>query len=63
MIISTFGPEGPSRCSGLDVVRYNAESLHQEFGKSFRLVESSEELHQTPFGTTQQFLYCYCQIG
>ncbi len=62
VIVSTFGPEGPSRCSGLDVVRYNAESLHHEFGKSFRLVESSEELHQTPFGTTQQFLYCYCQI-
>jgi 2-polyprenyl-3-methyl-5-hydroxy-6-metoxy-1,4-benzoquinol methylase len=63
VIVSTFGPEGPSRCSGLDVVRYNAESLHHEFGKSFRLVESSEELHQTPFGTTQQFLYCYCQVG
>jgi SAM-dependent methyltransferase len=63
VIIGTFGPDGPSRCSGLDVVRYNAGSLHHEFGKSFRLVESSEELHQTPFGTTQQFLYCYCQIG
>jgi 2-polyprenyl-3-methyl-5-hydroxy-6-metoxy-1,4-benzoquinol methylase len=63
VIVSTFGPEGPLRCSGLDVVRYNAESLHHEFGKNFRLVESSEEFHQTPFGTTQQFLYCYCQIG
>jgi hypothetical protein len=62
VIVSTFGPEGPSRCSGLDVVRYNAESLDHEFGKGFRLVESFEELHQTPFGTTQQFLYCYCQI-
>src|SRR5580658_9032510 len=55
VIVSTFGPEGPLRCSGLDVVRYNAESLHHEFGKNFRLVESSEEFHQTPFGTTQQF--------
>lgn len=63
VIIGTFGPEGPSKCSGLDVVRYDAESLHHEFGKRFRLVESSQELHQTPFGTTQQFLYCYCQIG
>src|ERR1700722_18987394 len=62
VIIGTFGPEDPSRWSGLDVVRYNAHSLHHEFGKSFRLVESSEELHQAPFGTTQQFLYCYCQI-
>ena len=32
MIVSTFLPEGPTKCSGLDVVRYNAESLHEEFG-------------------------------
>jgi len=59
VIVSTFGPEGPTRCSGLDVLRYDAESLRAEFGQSFRLVESSTELHQTPFGTTQQFLYCH----
>jgi 2-polyprenyl-3-methyl-5-hydroxy-6-metoxy-1,4-benzoquinol methylase len=62
VIISTFGPEGPTKCSGLEVMRYDAESLHGEFGGHFRLVESSEESHQTPFGTTQQFLYCYCRI-
>ena len=63
VIISTFGPEGPTKCSGLEVMRYDAESLHGEFGGHFRLVESSEELHQTPFGTAQQFLYCYCRVG
>jgi len=62
VIVSTFGPEGPTKCSGLDVMRYDAESLHGEFGGHFRLIESSKELHQTPFGTTQQFLYCYCRI-
>ena len=61
VIVSTFGPEGPTKCSGLDVVRYDAESLHEEFGTRFRLVESSKELHETPFGTIQQFLYCYCR--
>ncbi|MFZ0661268.1 MAG: class I SAM-dependent methyltransferase, partial [Acidobacteriaceae bacterium] len=35
VILSTFGPEGPTRCSGLEVVRYNAESLHNEFGERF----------------------------
>jgi 2-polyprenyl-3-methyl-5-hydroxy-6-metoxy-1,4-benzoquinol methylase len=50
VIVSTFGPEGPTKCSGLEVMRYNAESLHGEFGPHFRLVESSKELHQTPFG-------------
>jgi len=62
VIVSAFGPEGPTKCSGLDVVRYDAESLHEEFGTRFRLVESSKELHETPFGTTQQFLYCYCRV-
>jgi 2-polyprenyl-3-methyl-5-hydroxy-6-metoxy-1,4-benzoquinol methylase len=62
IIVSTFGPEGPTKCSGLEVMRYDAESLHEEFGQRFRLVESSKELHRTPFGTTQQFLYCYCRV-
>ena len=62
VIVSAFGPEGPTRCSGLEVVRYDAESLHREFGVRFGLVESSTEMHRTPFETTQQFLYCYCRI-
>jgi SAM-dependent methyltransferase len=62
VIIATFGPEGPTKCSGLDVVRYDADSLHDQFGARFRLEESSKELHCTPFGTTQQFLYCYCKV-
>jgi len=62
VIISTFGPEGPEKCSGLDVVRYDATSLHNQFGKTFRLIDSSTEIHQTPMGTTQQFLYCFCRM-
>jgi 2-polyprenyl-3-methyl-5-hydroxy-6-metoxy-1,4-benzoquinol methylase len=63
VIVSTFGPDGPAKCSGLEVMRYDAGSLHDEFGTRFRLVESSKELHETPFGTTQQFLYCYCRVN
>lgn len=62
VIVATFGPEGPHKCSGLDVVRYDADSLHGEFGASFKLIDSATELHQTPFGTTQQFLYCLCKV-
>src|SRR5437763_11375609 len=40
VIVSTFGPEGPTKCSGLEVVRYHAESLHHEFGVHFRLLDS-----------------------
>jgi SAM-dependent methyltransferase len=62
VLVSTFGPEGPTKCSGLEVVRYDAESLHAQFGTRFRLLESLKELHCTPFGTTQQFLYCLCRM-
>ena len=61
VILATFAPDGPDRCSGLDVVRYSPESLHGEFGESFELVESSRETHRTPFGTEQKFVYCYCR--
>ena len=62
VLVSTFGPEGPTKCSGLDVVRYDAESLHKEFGVRFRLLDSSKELHRTPFGTIQQFLPCLYRL-
>jgi 2-polyprenyl-3-methyl-5-hydroxy-6-metoxy-1,4-benzoquinol methylase len=62
VLVSTFGPEGPTKCSGLEVVRYDAESLHAEFGARFRMLDSIKELHHTPFGTTQQFLYCLCRV-
>ena len=62
MIVSAFGHEGPTKCSGLEVIRYDADSLQGEFGPRFRLLSSSKELHQTPLGTTQQFLYYYCIV-
>ena len=63
VIVATFGPEGPTQCSGLDVVRYGPESLHDEFGTSFRLVKHLTEFHRTPAGSIQQFTYCYCNIS
>lgn len=62
IIISTFGPEGPVKCSGLDVVRYNSESLHEQFGKRFKLIDSKTQIHHAPSGAAQQFLYCYCRL-
>lgn len=60
IIVASFSLEGPQKCSGLDVVRYSPETMHDEFGNSFKLVESIGETHNTPFGTTQDFVYCYC---
>lgn len=61
VIVATFGLNGPLRCSGLDVIRYSPDGLHEEFGTLFELVEHTEEVHHTPFGTEQQFIYCYCR--
>jgi 2-polyprenyl-3-methyl-5-hydroxy-6-metoxy-1,4-benzoquinol methylase len=61
VIVATFGPQGPLQCSGLPIVRYSPESLHDEFGGQFLLVEHKEESHVTPAGAVQQFIYCYCR--
>jgi ubiquinone/menaquinone biosynthesis C-methylase UbiE len=59
VIVATFDIDGPSRCSGLEIVRYNSDSLHNEFGDKFNLVHSTSESHETPFSTEQKFIYCY----
>ena len=61
VIVATFAPDGPERCSGLEVVRYSPESLHGEFGEYFEVVNNARETHHTPFGTEQKFIYCYCR--
>ncbi len=57
-IMATFALNGPPKCSGLSVVRYGAESLSQELGPMFSLIESVNESHRTPAGVTQEFIYC-----
>lgn len=60
VIVATFAPDGPEQCSGLPVVRYAPDELHQEFGPAFELVEHLSEEHTTPWGSVQHFVYCHC---
>jgi SAM-dependent methyltransferase len=62
LIVASFGPDGPSRCSGLEVVRYSPDTMHAEFGRGFRLLDSMREDHHTPSGTVQAFVYCLCRV-
>jgi SAM-dependent methyltransferase len=55
VIIGTFAPGGPLRCSGLPIVQYDAPSLQAEFGAAFELVEIRSETHHTPSGKDQLF--------
>jgi SAM-dependent methyltransferase len=57
-IVATFAEDGPTRCSGLDIVRYSPNALQSEFGNEFQLVTGSHELHRTPWGAEQAFTYC-----
>jgi SAM-dependent methyltransferase len=63
VIVATFAEDGPDSCSGLPVMKYKPEALHDEFGDSFLLVEHEKESHHTPAGAVQQFVYCYCRKG
>jgi ubiquinone/menaquinone biosynthesis C-methylase UbiE len=56
-VIATFAPDGPERCSGLPVRRYDAESLAVELGTGFRLSRTVPESHFTPWGKPQSFQY------
>lgn len=57
VILATFGPDGPTRCSGLAVQCYSADALSDLLGSSFELRRQLLEDHTTPRGTRQQFLY------
>ena len=62
VVLGTFGPEGPTQCSGLDVVRYSPADLMAALGDAFQLVEALSEIHSTPSGAAQQFTYCHCRL-
>jgi ubiquinone/menaquinone biosynthesis C-methylase UbiE len=62
VVVATFGPSGPEKCSGLPVMRYSAETIHEQFGGQFRKAGSESEVHVTPWGSEQEFVYCYCRM-
>jgi trans-aconitate methyltransferase len=57
VIIGTFAPDGPQRCSELPVIRHDAESLAAILGTGFELTDTRRHKHLTPWGTTQQFQF------
>jgi SAM-dependent methyltransferase len=57
VIIGTFAPDGPERCSGLPVMRHDAISLGEMLGRSFELIETRRHDHQTPMGGIQRFQF------
>ena len=58
VIIAAFAEDGPERCSGLPVVRYSCDAVLRELGGDFNMVGTERELHRTPGGSEQSFVYC-----
>lgn len=56
-IVATFAPDGPARCSGLPVERYDAAGLAAAFGPAFALADDWREEHRTPSGAVQAFTW------
>lgn len=57
IVIGTFTDDGPTKCSGLPVTRYNEELLQKTF-TGFSMLQCQRHVHTTPFGATQNFLFC-----
>jgi SAM-dependent methyltransferase len=57
VIIATFALDGPEKCSGLPVQRYDGKSLSVELGPEFELIETKGEIHRTPWDSTQSFQF------
>ncbi|MGV8856315.1 MAG: class I SAM-dependent methyltransferase [Devosia sp.] len=56
-VIGTFAPDGPEKCSGLPIARYDADALQSVLGQQFQLMATSRHDHVTPWGAVQQFQF------
>ncbi len=58
LVIGTFSKDGPLKCSGLEITQYDEASLGDLFkAEGFECIETKREDHQTPFGSTQNFVF------
>lgn len=57
LVVGTFSESGPLKCSGLEIQQYAPESLKKQFESHFDLLQIKEEVHKTPFDTTQNFIF------
>ena len=60
-LIGAFGPDAPAKCSGLPVQRYTVDTLTDFFGNEFELNRHRHEIHRTPSGVEQAYVYCLFQ--
>ena len=57
LILGTFSTTGPKSCSGLPIVQYTEEKLNEIFSDHFEMIECFEDIHITPSGNPQNFIW------
>jgi len=62
VILATFGPNGPDKCSGLPIQKYDADALFEQLGEGFTRIDQRTEIHTTPWESTQEFTYILVQF-
>ena len=63
LVLATFADDGPKKCSGLNVERYDIDKMTCTVGGDFELLQSFREQHHTPFDTMQSFLYAHFRLS
>jgi len=58
LFMGTFSENGPLKCSGLEITQYSESKFEMIFGVAFEKINCFIENHQTPFNTTQNFIFC-----
>jgi hypothetical protein len=58
LFLGTFSENGPLKCSGLEITQYSEVKFEAIFGSNFEKINCFTENHQTPFDTTQNFIFC-----
>lgn len=61
VVIATFALDGPEKCSGLPVQRYDPAGLARELTDGFTALDSIVHAHTTPSGSQQQFQFSLLQ--
>lgn len=56
--IGTFSESGPTKCSGIEIKQYSEKTLSERFEKNFKKIRCFEDIHITPYGDKQSFVFC-----
>ena len=58
LFMATFSTSGPLKCSGLEITQYDESKMETLFENKFHKQNCFTINHETPFNTSQNFIFC-----